>query len=300
MKRLAVSAVVASLLLSGGLYAKETAKKGASTQEIKQVAVNNAKEDARKKAVKLVQEAIDSLGFAHQALAALDKNDIKTAKASIEKALGKLESILASKKVPELLPIDNVVRVSEFVGTSAHAKEALKEVRKLLDEGKVQEARLALNALQSEIDITVVNLPLGTYPDALKLAAKHLHNGQNEAAKAVLATALSTFVEVTQVVPLPLLKAHDLIVAAESMAKEKKETALKYLESARDQLKVAEVLGYVSDSDVSYKALYETIDKVEKEIKGPNKAEALFKSLKEKLKSFADKVVNPTEKKAAK
>ena len=298
MKKVVLSSIVAAALLGSGAVAKESATKSPATvAQVNQEAVQNAKEQAKnaQDTVKLVQEAIESLRFAHDALIVLDKGDTKTAKSNIEKALGKLETILASKKVPELLPIDTAITAKEFLGGYKDVKKAIKEVEKLLDDGKVQEARLALEALQSHIEIHIVNLPLGTYPDALKLVAKHIVDGNLEAAKVVLASALSTFVEVTQIVPLPIVKAHDLIVAAELIAPKDKETAITYLAAAKEQLKLAEALGYVSDSDVTYKALEEAIEKVEDEIKGSNKPAELFKKLKEKLKNFSDKIVSPKE-----
>jgi tetratricopeptide (TPR) repeat protein len=231
------------------------------------------------------------LEYTNNALIALSKKDIKSAQADIEKALGKLEVILSAKNSPKLLPIDSSVVMSEFVGTSKDVKKSVDAVKDLLDDNKIQTARLLLNTLQSEIDVTVVSLPLATYPDALKLAAKYLHEEKAEKAKSVLEVALSTFDKTTTVIPLPLLKATDLINVSASLSKNgKKKEALKYLNAAEDQLDTAEALGYVSHSDTTYKALHSAIKNVRKEIKGKNKAEKLFDELKTKLKDFKEKV----------
>ena len=149
----------------------------------------------------------------------------------------------------------------------------------------------------SEIDITVVSLPLASYPDALKLAAQYVHDNKLDKAKEVLYIALSTFTEVTEVVPIPLLESTDLIAAASRIAKEDKERALKYLDAASDALDVAEKLGYVSESTTTYKMLHEKIKEVQKEIRGKNKAEKLFDTLAEKLKEFKSKIISSKENK---
>jgi len=297
MKKLLLSAITASLLVSTSGIAKEQAAKDATVKEVNKIAISNAKEDARNNQVKLVQEAIESLKYAQSAVIDLEHMDAKKATEDLEKAIGKLEVIMAAKDAPKLLPINNVVRVQEFVGTAADVERTLKTVKALLDEGKVQEARALMIPLVSEIDITVVSLPLASYPDALKLAAKYVHDNKLDKAKEVLYIALSTFTEVTQVVPIPLLESTDLIAAASRIAKEDKARALKYLDAASDALDVAEKLGYVSESATTYKMLHEKIEEVKKEIKGKNKAEKLFESLAEKLKEFKSKIVSGSEKK---
>ena len=297
MRKLLLSAITASLLLSTAGMAKEEASKNATVGEVNKIAISNAKEDAKSKQTKLATEAIESLKYAQSAVINLEHKESKKATEDLEKAIGKLEVIMAAKDAPKLLPVNNVIRVQEFVGTAADVEKSVKLAKSLLDDGKVQEARALMIPLVSEIDITVVSLPLASYPDALKLAAKYIHEKQEEKAKEVLYIALSTFTEVTEVVPIPLLESADLINAAARVAKEDKNRALKYLDAASDTLDVAEKLGYVSRSETTYKILHEKIDEVKKEIKGKNKAEKLFESLTEKLKEFKEKIVSGKESK---
>jgi hypothetical protein len=297
MRKLLLSAITASLLLSTAGMAKEEASKNATVGEVNKIAISNAKEDAKSKQTKLVTEAIESLKYAQSAVINLEHKESKKATEDLEKAIGKLEVIMAAKDAPKLLPVNNVIRVQEFVGTAADVEKSVKLAKSLLDDGKVQEARALMIPLVSEIDITVVSLPLASYPDALKLAAKYIHEKQEEKAKEVLYIALSTFTEVTEVVPIPLLESADLINAAARVAKEDKNRALKYLDAASDTLDVAEKLGYVSRSETTYKILHEKIDEVKKEIKGKNKAEKLFESLTEKLKEFKEKIISGKESK---
>jgi tetratricopeptide (TPR) repeat protein len=288
MKKTIISALVASLLLSTSVIAKSEIK---SVNEVNKGAIAKGTQDALASQQKLVQEAISSLQFTSDALIALNKNDAKAATENIEKALGKLEVILSAKHAPKFLPIDSQVSMTEFIGSKDDVVKSVKTVKELLDDNKVQVARTLLNSLQSEIDVTVVSLPLVTYPDALKLAAKYIHENKLDKAKNILQIALNTFDTTTTVIPLPLLKATDLINVSASLSKNgKKEEALKYLAAAEDELDVAQALGYVSHSSNTYKALHKAIKNVRKEIKGKNKAEKLFDELKKELKDFKDKV----------
>ena len=288
MKKLAISTLLASLLLGSSLYANTAIK---SVKEVNKGAVNKGTQDALASQKRLINEAINSLEFTNKALIALSKNDKDGAQKNIEKALGKLEVILAAKHAPKFLPIDSQVTMTEFIGSKKDIEKTVDTVEDLLDHHKVQVARNLLNTLQSEIDVTVLSLPLATYPDALKLAAKYIHENKVEEAKNVLQIALNTFDKTTTVIPLPLLKATDLINVSASLSKNgKKEDALKYLAAAEEELDVAEALGYVSHSSNTYKSLHEVIKHVRKEIKGKNEAEKLFDELKTKLKDFKEKV----------
>ena len=300
MKQFLLSAITASLLLGTTAFAAEQASKDATVKQVHKVAVNNATEDAKNTQKKLVDEAIDSLEFAQDALLALDKKDAKQATEKIEKAIGKLEVILSAKDAPKFLPINNVVKVQEFMGTSKDIDIAVETAKDLLSEGKVQQARALILPLVSEIDITTVSLPLVSYPDALKLAAKYIHDEKLDKAKEVLGIALSTFAEVTHIVPIPLFESTELINSASRIAKEDKERALKYLDAASDALDIAEKLGYVSKSTTSYNVLHEEIKKVQKEIKGKNEAEKFFDSLSEKLKDFKIKIFSEKSEKTEK
>jgi len=284
MKKALISLAAAALLLGGNLMAETSAK-------VSENAVKTAKSEAKKGQAEVVKEAVEAVLLTQKVLADLDKKDTKAAKADLEKAIGKLEVVLAHRDAPALLPIDSVMTAAEYVGDAGSVKAAVEHVEGLLDSGKVQEARRLLNTLQSEIDIITVNLPLISYPQALKLAAKYLADDKTKEARDVLEMALGTLVQNEIVIPLPILKAQALIEAASATAKKDKDQALKHLEAAREELRIAEALGYTSTSDTTYKMLDDAIAAIEKEVKGPNKAEKLFEELTEKLKEFKEKAL---------
>ncbi len=284
MKKFIISVATAALLCgTTTLMAKTSA-------EVSKTAVSNAKTTAKDNQVHVIKGAVEAVALTQKVLVDLDKKDTQSAIKDLEDAIGKLEVVLAAEKAPKFLPVDASITAIEYVGDVKQIKKSVKTAEDLLDDGKVQEARVLLDTLRSEIDVISVNLPVSSYPDALKLAAKYLHDNKADEAKAVLATALSTLVEDVVVIPIPVLKADALIKAASKIAKTDKEQALKHLAQAKTELEKAKALGYTSKSDVTYKALEKAIEKTEKEIKGKNKAEKLFDELIEKLKSFKEKM----------
>jgi hypothetical protein len=288
MQKIIISTLLSSLLLTGSLMAKSDTE--LSSKEVNKNATEMATKKVNDTKAVLIKEALSSLEISAKALKNLEENKKDEAKKNIELALGKLEVILASKKVPKLLPIENRLIVKNFVGGAKEVDIALEEVKKLIESGKVQEAGELLISLQSELDISTISLPLATYPDALKLASKYLVEGKIEEAKDTLKLALSTFANVQTIIPIPLINTIELVAVVSSKAKENKELALKYLRSAHDELDKAEKLGYLSKSTTTYKELHLLIKNVEKEVKGPNKAEKLFNELGEKLKEFKSKI----------
>ncbi|WP_187647664.1 YfdX family protein [Nitrosophilus labii] len=292
MKKLILSAVASIMLLSPNVLASE-ASKAASNQ-----AVSKAKLEAKKQQneVKIIKEAVEAVSLTQEALKALEKGKRDEAIKELENAIGKLEVVLAAPNAPVLIPIDSSVEVVEFPGSVKDIEIALITVKALLKENKIQEARRVLNRLRSEIVLKTINLPLASYPAALKLAAKFLHENRVDEANNVLNQALLTFVEVDIITPIPLLKAQFLVEEAKKIAKKDKKKALEYLKEAKYSLKKAEALGYTSESDTTYKTLEEAIEKIEKEVKDKNEAEKLFEDLIEKLKEFKEKAIKSISK----
>jgi len=291
MKQILLSTLLSSLLLTTSIFADSNTTQSVKSSSDKNITSNsNVMVKAKSHQAKLVNEALKSLALSTKALQEINNNKNDEAKKDINLALGQLDALLALKEVPKLLPIENQMVVKNFKGTSKDIDLALKEVKKLLTDGHVQEARILLDTLQSEIDLTTIALPLGSYPDALKLASKYMLDEKPEKAKEVLKLALSTFSEVKEIVPIPLIQTTELINMASGIAQKDKDKALNYLLDASDELDKSEKLGYLQKSTSTYKELHELIEGVKKEIKGENKSENLFKELSKKLKAFKKEI----------
>jgi len=275
---------------SGQLSKAKTEKALATTAQVSKKAV--AKEERKAEGIKeeLNAKAIEAVAKTYHALDLLNKGNSKEALDVLKDVVGELEILLAAKKDIALVPINSYHVIVDIPLSAKEIEKQLVEVKKLLHEGDVQKARLLLNTLQSEIDIIIEHLPLATYPDAIKLASKYIIDGKIKEAKSVLSIALNSMVIKTIVIPLPLVKATDLIQAASQTAKTHKDKALEYLDEAKKQLKIAEVLGYGKSYSDTYKDLKQRIEAIQEEIKGKNKAEQLFEELIKKMKEFKAKL----------
>ena len=265
-------------------------KQPATSAQVSKKAVAKEERKAEKLKEELNVKAIQAVAQTYKALNLLAEGKSKEALEVLKGVVGELEIILAANKEVAFVPINSYHVIVDTRLSAKEIEKQLGEVKKLLREGDVQAARLLLNTLQSEIDIIIEQLPLATYPDAIKLASKYIIDGKIKEAQSVLSVALSSMVIKTIVIPLPLVKATDLIQAASKIAKTNKEKALDYLNGAKEQLKIAELLGYGKHYSETYKELKEQIEKIQEEIKGKNKAESLFDELLKKMKEFKDKL----------
>ena len=276
--------------MSGALAAKEKpaakVEKYKSSSQISKRAVSKEKEKVRKLKEELNRKAVEAVANTYKAIELLDKNKPKEALKILKDAIGELEITLEANKDIALVPVDSYSILVDTTLTPSEIKKEIKRVKELLDTGDVQEARRILNTLQSEIDIVIKQLPLATYPDAIKLASKYIIDGKIKEAKTVLEVALNSLVIKTVVIPLPIVRAADLITEASKTARVDKNKAIEYLDEAKKQLQIAKFLGYGPKQEKAYKELRQKINNIEKEIKGKNKTEKLFDELIQKMKDL--------------
>ena len=289
MKRLLTSVALTSLLVTSSFAVDK------KTNEVSKNAVIKAEQNAQQ-VNQLVKEAINAIRYTQDALIYLNGKNVEKAKEAIKKAIAELSDVLNRPNAPYLLPVDFSIEAYQFAGDLKTIKEAVAKAKLLVAENKLPEAREVLNTLRDEIVIKTTNLPLATYPAALNLALKYINEGKIKEAKDVLAMALSTLVEIDTIIPIPLVKAEQLIIAASKVVKKDKNQAIKYLEEAKHQLILAEALGYTSKSDTTYKMLEDAIKNLEKEIRANHKTESLFERLIEKIKEFKEKAITHTSK----
>ncbi|MGZ5018133.1 MAG: YfdX family protein [Methylobacter sp.] len=235
----------------------------------------------------IIKEAADAVSSIHQALESLDKNDMKKAFFTLQTASEKLDVVLAKQPVLTLVPVDIEVDASDFQGDAKTIEQAISKADDLLDDGKLQAARQILSELASEIRITTISMPLGSFPSVLKDAMARVNKGETKEAESLLDKALNMLVETTEIIPLPFLRAEALVNQAsdlehkKDMPKEKsREEVLKLTDAAKDQLKIAELLGYGDKDD--FKVLYTEIDDI-KETLHSEKAVETWEKIKRKL-----------------
>ena len=242
-------------------------------------------------------EAKDSVSGTQQALMDLEKNDPKAALAILQDVSKKLAIILAKNPDLALVSSDIVAEIFDYEGDAKAIKKELKQADDLLDSGKLQSARQILAKLASEMRITTISIPLNTFPLAIKNAVALIDAGKTNEAALVLDEVLNTLVEHTEIIPLPILRAEELLTEAselehkEDLSKEKSRAeVLKFTDAAKEKLKIAELLGYGGKDD--YKVLYTAIDEI-KETMHYEKSAATWEKVKQALADLKNKVIQP-------
>ena len=249
------------------------------------------------KSQQVVNEARDSISGTQQALIALEKNDTKAALSILQEVSKKLAVILAKDPALTLVTADMEADIFDFEGDANTVKKELKQADDLLDDGKLQSARQILVELASEMRITTVSIPLGTFPLAIKNAEALIDAGKTNEAALVLDEVLNTLVERTEIIPLPLLRAEALLTIAselehkEDLSKEKSRAeVLKFADAAKEKLKMAELLGYGGKDD--YQLLYTAIDEIKETIHS-EKSAATWTKVKQTLTDLKNKIIQP-------
>lgn len=263
---LLVAATLSFSLISGGLvWAGEDSTEATSAVD-EQVEASTDQQTTEKRK-QILEEATGAIRETQNALQALDKEDAEAALAALERAAGKLEIILAREPDLALAPA-GVNTVTYDVLASIEAIERVREsAEDALADGRLQEARRLIDDLASETVISVTHVPLATYPDAIRLAAALIDDGELQAAADTLQTALNTLVVTDTIIPLPVAAARQLLrdaqelAAKEDRSEEEAEEVEKHLAAARRELEFADALGYGSERD--FASLYEQLDRIE-------------------------------------
>lgn len=293
------SPILALALLATGACSD----KGEEAKEQTQASPNEVTETASASdemnavdASELLEEAVAALQETQTALAAIDEEDDKKALEALERATGKLEILLARSPNLALAPVDVSVVTHDILADEDAVKALKKQVEDKIEDGRLQEARRLMDGLASETIIRVSNLPLATYPDAIKSAAALLAKDKPQEAKEVILAALGTIVVQDTIIPLPIARAQGAINEARELAKKSSRTKADndritgLLEKAREQLRFARALGYAKKDDI--KDLLDSVDEIEDETKNDQSGSRFFDKI-EKLFERAKKASQP-------
>ncbi len=296
--------LVAALAL-GGVMTQPVMAETAKAPVAKSVATSQNGNDTVKKSVQakaskaakdsratIIKEAVTALANVNKALDALDKGQKQEALDALAEATGKLELVISRDPKLALAPVAVSVATTDLVASVDTIEEATDRARDYLSDGEVQKARAVLANLASEMVVAVDNIPLGTFPDAIKAVTPMIDEGKLEDAKAALVAALDTLVEVDTVIPLPVLRAELLLADAEVLAEKEKrsdaedEALAVMLSQARYQLKISEALGYGQKSD--YRDYYRLIDEIKDKTRHGGFGKGFFDKIKAKLKALKE------------
>jgi hypothetical protein len=248
-------------------------------------------EKQRKEAEQQAQQSLDKEAVAaitetQNAVKAIALNKTDEALASIERATGKINVLLARNPATALIPTATEVEVIDAAPLDIKViKARAEDAERAVDNRDFPTARVLLDGLTSEIRGRTYNLPLATYPDALKEAARLLDQKKPDEANKVLLTALNTLVVIDRVTPLPLIDAKASVEAAQELRDKDKDGAQKLLDEAKYEIERSKELGYAGN-DPEYAALDKAISDLESQLKGNGDTASAFSSLKEKVSAF--------------
>ena len=279
-----------------------TIKQTDQTNTIKKAQQSNAEKKAskeaakagKKKANKMVKIANKDVVQGHKdvkaAIKCLDKKKPEVDKAikRLQSATGEFEVAVSLDKDLAFAPVENSIQTYMLFASSDEIERELAFIEDLLEDGKVQDARRLLMPLRNEVVVQTISVPMVTYPEAIKDATRQLSDGTVEKAKEILETAMDTLVVDEEIISIPLVTAKNAIEKASKMDKKKKVKVLEQLKLAKEQLKLASVLGYLSDDGKLHDDLQAQMEKIEKEVTGKNKAEKLYDKLKAKMEGLFD------------
>lgn len=232
----------------------------------------------------LVAEAVEALQETESALGLLAAGKTDEARAALARATGKLEVVLSADPDLALAPVDVQATLHDVVIGPVEVETIRRQAEEALDQGRLQDARRMIAELASEHVISVTNIPLATYPLALKQAAALIHAGRTGEAVATLETALGTLVIERTIIPLPLLRAEALLDEARPLAEKPQRSAAendrlrRLLAAARRQIELARALGYATSKDTD--ALFEELTTIERRTEGQGSGAGLFDRIK--------------------
>ncbi|WP_456465564.1 YfdX family protein [Persephonella sp.] len=291
--RKVLSAVVLATVLFSAVIGKEENKTKQEPETVKTLIKSSGERTAKKireqKLQKIIKEAVSVYAEGNRILLLLSHNKVEEAKKAL-KALkdrvDKLEKQYRGKF--DRLPIDVVVNEISGITDMEQAKKLAEQVRKAIKDNDFVQARILLQALRNEIVIETVYLPIKLYKESIDLAYKFLEKGKVKNAISQLEVALNTVELETTIIPEPIAIASLLVEDASKKFKDNPQQALKLLEEAKKQIRLAKILGYIrSDRDVE--PLIKQVEKLEKEVREKTGTKEKFRSLFENIEKFKER-----------
>jgi hypothetical protein len=288
-----------AFLFISNCYAVNEVPKLHSATTIDRLAAATKHKILTENASSIAGEAAEIEQETHKAIVALGNKDAKGATTILQGVSTKLDNLIAKNPGLQLVPATVETDVFDFNGTNKDIANAIEETDDLLEHGRLQTARRVISLLASEIRITRTSVPLGTYPAAIKQIIPLIDSGKMDQAAVDLSSVLDTLVVSTDVMPLPVLRAEELLTAAaelehrDDLSKEANRTEIHlFTDAAKLQLERAQLLGYGNKDD--YKTLYQEIDAIHKTLFSEHSA-AVWQKVKNDLGQFKDRLKALTE-----
>ena len=290
-----ITAITLGLFVAAGAAAgAESAAKKLNVSQTASGATNSPiaqqRSDTQHEGEKAIdQEAVAAIEEAQKAVKAISDGKSDQALGAIERATGKINILTARKPSAALIPVSVKVEIIDLAPKDLEVvRDMSAAAQKALSNDDYPQARTLIDQLASEIHVKTYNLPLATYPVAMKTAARLLDEKKTEEAKQALLTALNTLIVTDQALPLPLVEAQGALKDAQAKRDKDKPAARKLLASAKDQIERAKALGYANKAP-EYASLNQSISDLDKQLAGTESTSSAFASLREKMTAFFER-----------
>lgn len=241
---------------------------------------------------KITDEALTIVAKTQNLLQLIEANKIDEAINFGHQLIGKLEVLLTKDPSLSLIPVDVNFQKNELISNIETVRDIVKSAEKAMDDGYYQLAGELLNNLHSEMIINSMYIPTATYPVAIKSAVALLEDEKTSEAKTILQEVLGTIVVEKTILPLPVLKAEQMIIEAakiDSISHENADKVDNLLRNAKYQLLLAEEMGY-GKKDAEYKDLDDAIKNIQKSVNEKSDSQSAFDSLKVKVNKFKERL----------
>lgn len=275
------------LMPVNGVQAENT-----NTTKQKEALQQKTRKQAKQDRKAVIKEAVQAVRFTRDALAALDNDERDKALDKLEKASGKLDIVLARNPELALAPVDVQTTTYDIHGQVEDVHQARDRVEELMDDGKVQKARRIMATLASETVIETTNIPLQTYPDAIRRVVAFIDENNMKKAKRLLQSTLNTLLVTERAIPLPLVATRQMLDKAQELAEkgdrsEKENKRLDELLGAiRKEIKFAQALSYGKEKD--FDKFHDKLDKIRAKTEGGDSQTVLFGIIREDLDALFD------------
>jgi tetratricopeptide (TPR) repeat protein len=268
----------------------ETTTSGSShAQHLKEAVTAKAKKEAQQKSQNFNTDAVSAINQVEQAASLLKQDKYEEALKKLKSADKRLEAAISADPSLKLIPVLQDVSTYDLVTSPKAVKDEVNSISEELKAGNVQEARVRLDQLRSELITNYVYLPVDIYPTAIKEAVKEIGAKQYSQAESTIETAMNSLVQELEVMPLPVALANDAILDAEAKRSTDREQALWDLDYAHEQMLTAERLGYFYGDTEGYKAALQHIETLRHAMGGTSEIDNLFTKAKEGVKHLVDK-----------
>jgi tetratricopeptide (TPR) repeat protein len=281
--------LIGTIVAVNPILAATTASGSSHAQHIRQAITAKATQDARQKSQNFNADAVEAINQVEQAAGLLKRGKYEEALNQLNSADKSLEVAIAADPSLKLIPVVQDVSTYDLVTSPKAVKDEVNAISKELKSGNVQEARVRLDQLRSELITNYVYLPVEIYPAAIKEAVKEIGAKQYSQAEATIDTAMNSLVQEVEVMPLPVSLANDAILDAEAKRSTDREQALWDLDYAHEQMLTAERLGYFYGDTEDYRAALQHIENLRSAIGGNSEVDNLFTKAKGSVKHLVDK-----------